>query len=160
MAFNEDFKRNLTLIDYCDYQDRVKVRGGNRIPTQKFELQRAIGKISLPHFDGYAKFNANSLVQKLDTYFQLDPMMERDAIRMATFHLEGYASDWWFHGLRTLEYDKVTTYEDFTRIFVNGFDIRYHDMSFRDLAQLNILGTPEAYISEFQKVVVMVNDLS
>ena len=106
-----EFKRHLAFRDYYDYQDRVKCIGGNRIPTQKFELQRTIGKISLPYFDGSTKCIANSWVQKLDTYFQLNPMVERDAIRMATLHLEGDASDWWFHGLKALVYDTLTTYE-------------------------------------------------
>ena len=86
--------------------------------------------------------------------------MGRDAIRMSTLHLEGDASDWWFHGSRTLGDDTVTTNEEFARRMVNIFDRRDPDMSFRDLAQLKHLGTPEAYISEFQKVVVMVNDVS
>ena len=54
----------------------------------------------------------------------------------------------------------MTTCEDFTKRLVNRFDKRDPDMSFRDLAQLKQLGTPEAYISEFQKVDFMVNDVS
>ena len=72
-------------------------------------------------------------MKKLDTYFQLNPMMERDAIRMSTLHLKGDASDWWFHGLRNLGHDNVTTYEDFTRILVNRFDREDLDMSFEDM---------------------------
>ena len=114
----------------------MKFRGGNRIPTQNFELQRTIEKISFPYFDGSAKCTANSWVQKIDTYFHLNLMMERDSNRMATLHLEVDANDWWFHGLRTLGHDTVTTYEYSTRIMVNRFDIRYLDMSFKDYAQL------------------------
>ena len=33
MAFSEEFKRHLTFRYYCDYQERVKYIGGNRIPT-------------------------------------------------------------------------------------------------------------------------------
>ena len=94
MAFSEEFKRHLTFRDYCDYQDRVKFRGGNRMPTQNFELRTTIGKFFLPYFDGSTKCTANSWVHKLDTYFPLNPMVERDDIRMATLHLEGDASDW------------------------------------------------------------------
>ena len=117
------------------------------MPTQNIELQRTIGKISLPYFDGSAKCTSNSWVQKLDTYFQLNPMMERDSIRIPTMHLEGDASDWWFHGLRNLVHDTVTTYEEFTIRLVCRFDRRDHDMSFMDLAQLKQLGMLEAYIS-------------
>ena len=79
--------------------------------TQKFELQRTIGKITLPYFDGSAKCTANSWVQTLDTYIQPNLMVERDAIRMTTLHLEGDASNWLFHGMRTLLHDSMTTYE-------------------------------------------------
>ena len=69
MAFSEEFKRHLTFRYYFDYQDRVKYRGGNIIPTLNFELQRTIDKISLPYFDGSTKCTTNSWMQKLDTYF-------------------------------------------------------------------------------------------
>ena len=32
-------------------------------------------------------------------------MVEEDALKMTILHLEGEASDWWFHGLRTLVHD-------------------------------------------------------
>ena len=51
-------------------------------------------------------------------------------------HLEGDASDWWFHGMRNLGHDTVTRYEKFTIILVNKFDIRDLDMSFKDVARL------------------------
>ena len=31
--FSEEFKRHLTFKYYCDYQERVKYKGGNIIPT-------------------------------------------------------------------------------------------------------------------------------
>ena len=62
MDFSEELKINLNFIYYCYYQEKVKYKGFNRIPTQNFELQRTIGKISLPYFDGSAKCTANSWV--------------------------------------------------------------------------------------------------
>ena len=32
-------------------------------------------------------------------------MVEEDALKMAILHLEGEASDWWFHGIITLAHD-------------------------------------------------------
>ena len=128
ISFSEDLKRNLNFRYYCDYQYKVKLRGGNKIPTQNFELLRTIGKNSLPYFNGYAKCTASSWVQKLYTYFQLNPMDENEAIRMATLHLEGDGTDMWFHGLRTLGHDIVTTYEEFKRRLANRFDRRDPDM--------------------------------
>ena len=75
-------------------------------------------------------------MQKLDTYFQLNPIIERDSIRISTFHLEGDAIYWWFHGLRTWGHNTVTTYEDFTKTLVNRFDRMDIDMSSRDISQL------------------------
>ena len=89
----------------------MKFKGGIRIPTQNFELHRTVGKISLPYFDGSAKCTTNSWVQKLDTYFQLNPMVERYPIRMDAILLEGDASDFLFHGLIYLVYDTMTTYQ-------------------------------------------------
>ena len=65
---------------------------------------------------------------------------------METLHLEGDASNWWFHGLRTLGHHTVTTYEEFTIWLVNRFDRRDPDMSFRDLTQLKQYGNLDAYI--------------
>ena len=48
---------------------------------------------------------ASAWLQKLSVYFQLNPMVKEDALKMAILHLEGEASDWWFHGIRTLEHD-------------------------------------------------------
>ena len=55
---------------------------------------------------------------------------------MDTLHLEGDASDWWFHGLITLGNDIVTTFEEFTRGLVNRFDRKDPYMSFEDLSHL------------------------
>jgi len=55
-----------------------------------------------PTFDGTAKCTTMAWVEKMDTYFQLNQMIEQEAIKMATLHLEGEAHDWWFHGLTTL----------------------------------------------------------
>jgi hypothetical protein len=45
---------------------------------------------------------AQAWVQKLDTYLQLNPMREMEAIKFSTMYLDGKAHDWWYHGLTTL----------------------------------------------------------
>ena len=87
-------------------------------------------------------------------------MEESDAIKLEDIHLDGEAIDWWFHGMQKLIHDQVVTYEEFTRKLSKIFDRRDHDISFRDLAHIRQVGTPEAYILEFQKVAVMVIDIS
>ena len=84
------------------------------MPYHKFELRNAIGRITLHYFDGTSKCTVSSWIQKLDTYFKLNPMAEKDAIKLASLHLDGEANDWWFHGMKTLGHDQVVTYEEFT----------------------------------------------
>ena len=73
-----------------------------------------MGKIEIPYFDGMAKMTAQAWVQKLDTYLQLNPMREMEAIKFATMHLDGKAHDWWYHGLITLGHNQIMAYTDFT----------------------------------------------
>ena len=81
------------------------------MPAQNFELKNVIGKIYFPYFDGTSKCTVSSQIQKSDTYFHLNPMVERDSIKLATLHLDGEANDWWFHGIRNIGCDQVTAYE-------------------------------------------------
>ena len=79
---------------------------------------------------------------------------------MESLHIDVDAIDWCFHGMNTLGHDQVVTYEEFTRKLTEIFDKIDPDISFRDLAHIRQVGTLEAYISEFQKVVVMVTHIS
>jgi hypothetical protein len=89
-----------------------------------------------------------------------DPMAETDAIKLATLHLEGEAQDWWYHGMSTLGHAHIVTYAEFTGRLVHRFDRRDPELSFRDLAQLKQTGSAEAFISDFQRISVMVTDIS
>ena len=62
--------------------------------------------------------------------------------------------------MKTLGHEQVVTYEEFIRKLTERFDRRDPDISFQDLAHIRQVGTPEAYISKFQKVAVMVTDIS
>jgi len=72
------------------------------------------GNISVPSFDGSSKCSTRAWVQKMDTYFQLNLMLEADAVKFAMLHLEGEAHEWWYHGLVTLGHSNITSYMDFT----------------------------------------------
>ena len=61
--------------------------------------------------------------------------------------------------MKTLGHDQVVTYEDFTIKLTERFDRRDPDISFRDFTHIRQVGTPEAYVSEFQKVAIMVTDI-
>ncbi len=93
-AMEPELREAMTFTEFCNFKGLNKPRFFNRGPTQNFELQR-VGKLTLPYFDGTSKCTARAWVQKLDTYFQLNPMAKTDAIKLATLHLEGEAHDWW-----------------------------------------------------------------
>jgi hypothetical protein len=58
-------------------------------------LERREGKIEIPYFNGSSKVNEEAWVKKLDTYLQLKPMREMDAIKFSTMYLEGKDHDLW-----------------------------------------------------------------
>lgn len=102
----------MTFNEFCNQRGRNK--GFNKASTQNMELQRTVGKLALPNFDGSVRCTARAWVQKLDTYIQLNPMVEADAIKLATLHLEGESHDWCHHKMTTLGHAGVTSYEEFT----------------------------------------------
>ena len=75
-----------------------------------------MGKVTIPSFDGSSQMSSTPWLHKISVHFQLNPMVEEDALKMAILHLEGGASDWWFHGLRTLGHDNILSYEGFSPI--------------------------------------------
>jgi len=95
-----------------------------------------LGKLKLPTFDESSKGIARARVQKLGTYFQLNPMTESKAIKFATLHLEGEAHEWWYHGLVTLGHYYITSYLDFTQRLMDRFDINDPEIHSRELTEL------------------------
>jgi hypothetical protein len=98
-------------------------------------------------FDGATKSSAKAWVQKLDAYLQLNPMMEMDAIKFSTLYLEGKAHEWWYHA-------------DFTQRLMDRFDQGDPELHFCELTQLRQTGSTKAFIEEFQRLAVMVPDVS
>ena len=72
----------------------------------------------------------------MDTYFQLNPMTEKDAIKLATLHLDGEAHEWWYHRLVTLGHNTIHSYDEFTQKLMERFDRKDLEIHFRELAQL------------------------
>ena len=118
-----------------------------------------MGRLTIPNFDGTSSCSAKIWVQKLDTYFQLNPLTETDAIKLATLHLDGEAHEWWYHGLVTLGHNTITSYNDFTQRLMEWFDKKDPKIHFKEIAQLKQTGSAETFISEFQRVVVMVSHM-
>ena len=53
----------------------------------------------LPTFDGSLKCVAKNWVMKLEAFFLLHPVVEREVVEIAALHLEGEANFWWFNHL-------------------------------------------------------------
>ena len=87
-------------------------------------------------------------------------MAKKDAIKMATLHLDGEENAWWFYGMKTLGHDRVTSYEYFTKRLMAIFEINDPEMPSRELALLRQTRTPEVYILEFQQLDIMVTSIS
>jgi len=105
------FERQVTLDQYCGIKFRGKPKQYHR---HNYELECRASKMEIPYFDGSSNVTAQAWVQKLDTYLQLNPMREMDAIKFATMYLEGKAHDWWYHGLTTLGHNQIVAYTEFT----------------------------------------------
>jgi hypothetical protein len=151
-------QRQITLDQYCGLKFRGKTQRSYH--KNNYELERRAGKMEIPYFDGSAKMTAQAWVQKLDTYLQLNPMREMDAIKFATMYLEGKAHDWWYHGLTTLGHNQIVAYTEFTQRLIDRFDQGDPEIHFRELTQLRQTGSPEVYIEEFQRLAIMVQDMS
>jgi len=82
----------MSLDKYC----QLKLKNGYKPrPNHKnnFEFEQRAWKIEIPYFDGTTKMTTQACVQKMDTYLQLNPMREMEAIKFTTMYLDGKAHD-------------------------------------------------------------------
>jgi hypothetical protein len=73
-------QRQITLDQYCGLEFRGKTQRSYH--RNNYELECRAGKMEIPYFDGLSKMTAQAWVQKLDTYLQLNPMREMDAVKL------------------------------------------------------------------------------
>lgn len=154
-------KRMMSFGEYIHLKERrtTGARGHYRGGASNQDVQKIAGKVTLPNFDGSAKSSTRAWIQKLDTYFHLNPMRDVDAIGFATLHLEGDAREWWYHGLIMLGHIHITTYTEFIRRLLERFERKDLELHFKELAHLRQTGSAEVYITEFQRLAVMVTDV-
>jgi hypothetical protein len=126
-------QRLMSLNQYCQLNFRNKPRP-NHISSYEFEQRSRIMKI--PYFDGTTKMTTHAWVQKLDTYLQLNPMREMEAIKFDTMYMDGKAHDWWYHGLITIGHNHIVTYTEFTQRLIDRFDQGDPELHFWELTQL------------------------
>ena len=60
----------------------------------------------------------------------------------------------------TLGHNTITSYPDFIQRLIERFDWKDPEVHFRKLEQLKQIGSAYAFISEFQRIAVMVIDIS
>jgi hypothetical protein len=58
----DDFHSAMSFAEFCNMKRRNRPRGPMRAMTHNFELQRTIGKVTIPNFDGGSKCSARSWV--------------------------------------------------------------------------------------------------
>ena len=78
---DEDCKRSVPFDQYFLAANKLKRKEANKYLYKNKGLNSAISKVPLPTFDGSSQSSANIWVQKLDVYFQLNPMVEEDALK-------------------------------------------------------------------------------
>jgi hypothetical protein len=131
-ALGDEFQAAMSLQDFCTIKYRNRPSDHNK-GRQNKDLARKLGKLSIPSFNGSSKSTARAWVQKLDTYFQLNPMTKAKAIKFTTLHLDGEAHEWWYHALVTLGHATITSYLDFTLKLMERYD-KDPELHFRELA--------------------------
>jgi len=119
-----------------------------------------LNRVPIPTIDGSGKLSARAWVNKLDTYLSLKPLTEKKAIQFATRHLEGLAYEWWHHGLVSQHHDRIDSYDEFVTKLIQRFDRKDTEVYYCELAQLKQEGRVVQYVNEFQKIAVMVPDMT
>lgn len=76
----------------------------NHLPRKGYtdEYLEPRRKLSIPYFDGLGKTILRAWVQKLDTYFKLNPMKDLEALKYATLYLDGMVHEWRYHEMATM----------------------------------------------------------
>eukprot|EP01018_Ginkgo_biloba_P004218 Gb_09021 [translate_table: standard] len=152
-----DIRATVTFANFLEILGKKYLGGRAHVSNQnddRRDLQHKVNKLHASTFDDSNKISARAWLQKLQTYFTLSSMVEEDAIQFATLHLEGVAYDWW-HGLITQEHNLVQTFNDFSQRLLGRFE-RKDEEYFRELARIRHQTSVESYVTEFQRVAVMV----
>ena len=117
-------------------------RNFNKGFNHNYDLQKTLDRLTIPNFDGARGGSARIWVQKLDTYFQLNPMIEKDAIKLATLHLDEEAHEWWYHELVTLGHNTISSF------------VSSHRSSWSDMTRRTRRYTLESWLNSSKHVVL------
>ena len=95
------FRETLAFPQFIHLEEERRPCGQGRIKGNRFLLST---------FDG--SFAAKVWARKLNAFFLLHLLVEREVVEIAALHLEGEAKIWWF---RHLSHARVVTFVGFTR---------------------------------------------
>lgn len=112
MQIDLEIRHQLPFIQFHNIRNGSKGSQVTYHPNK--DLQHRVSKLTLPTFDGLGKMTVQSWIQKLDTYFSLNPMTGEEAIKFSILHLEGLAHEWQHHGIVIQGFGQVSTYAEFT----------------------------------------------
>ena len=161
-GLDDDFRSLVPFREYVDMMNTLMPKKEYRREHDMSgrELKNKISKFIAPTFDGTTKISTRAWLQKLQTFFTLNPMKESDVVQFASLNLEDVAYDWWYHGMTTQGHDQVTTFDDFSQRVIDTFDLKDDEEYFKELSKLKQTKSVNEYIEEFQKVAIMVLDMS
>ena len=96
------FKETLDFPQFIQMREEIRPCSKRMIRGNRFLLYT---------FDVSLKCAAETWVMKLEAFFLLHPVVEKEAMEISVLHLKGKASSWWFsHGSHAI----VLTLADFT----------------------------------------------
>ena len=125
-GLDDDFRSSVPFREYVDMMNTLmpKKEYNSDHDMSGREIKNKISKFTAPTFDGTNKISARAWLQKLQTFFTLNPMKESDVVQFTSLHLEDVAYDWWYHGMTTQGHDQVTTFDDFSQRVIDRFDLK------------------------------------
>lgn len=153
LTSTEDIAREYTALEphireadsfreFCANKRREMARG-----YVNEELKHEVSKVAIPTFNGSGEMSAHQRLQKLNTFFLLNPMTE-------------VAYDWWTHGRISLGHKDVKSSEEFSQKLMNRFDEKDTEWYLQELTHLKQTRTLNEYVKQFQEISFMIPNLS
>lgn len=80
--------------------------------------------------------NARAQLEKIQTYFIIDSMIEEASICFATLQLDDITYEWQQHDMITQDHGAINSFDIFNLIMMDQFDRKDEDDYFKDLTMV------------------------
>lgn len=140
---SQEFKNNVTFSLRLEFLGK-RVYGSHThdgFKDDRRDLQQRLSTTQVPLFDGRNKMTIRAWLQKLHTYFTLNPMIEEDFVRSPTLQLDGIVYEWWQHGMTTQGHGAITSFDVFRCRMMDWFDKKDEDDYFKDFTTVRQRGS-------------------